>query len=66
MEIILGSELVLLAKNQEEVLQLLHQAECYMDKVLYDILEEMLEDGYFGKATDYIEAGILKNPEIVP
>ena len=36
---------------------LLHHSQAYIDKELHDMLEEMLVDGYFGKATAFLASG---------
>ena len=57
LEIVIGSEFVLQAKNNEQVMWLLHHSQAYIDKELHDMLEEMLVDGYFGKATAFLASG---------
>ena len=56
LEIIVGSEFVLIAKNQEKVMWLLLHLEAHIDKVLFDMLEELLDYGCFGKATDLLNS----------
>ena len=52
--VVIGSEFVLQAKNNEQVMWLLHHSQAYIDKELHDMLQEMLVDGYFGKATAFL------------
>ena len=55
LEILMGTEFVLLANNHQKLLSALQMSAEYLDRALYELLEEMLLDGYFGKATAFVE-----------
>ena len=55
LEILMGSEFVVLEKTYESIVWLLHHAEPFIDQEVHSFLEEMLNDGFFDKATAFVQ-----------
>ena len=65
LEILVGSEFLVLAKTHESILWLLHHAEPYIDQELYSFLEEMLNDGFFDKASAFVQKSNDNNSIVI-
>ena len=44
---------------------LLHHSQAYIDSELHDMLEEMLVDGYFGKATAFLASSASVTTDVI-
>jgi hypothetical protein len=65
LEIVLGSEYVITCKGDESIRWLFYLSEPYIDTVLFEILEELLIEGKFVKATTFIEDNVHGKPDII-
>ena len=65
LEILIGSEFVLLAHSRQKLLYALEMSAPYIDLKLYKMIEEMLCDGYFGKATAFVEEHAKREDDII-